>query len=589
VAKDDNKSTFQFDSEKLPSMDIASLEALEKDALAAFDTIRSKDDLSDADVTALEEIAAAVEEIQAAIQAKTAEKDAQRKKVEDLAAKVHGEQAEGDPEDSADEDDPDEGDGADEGDPEDEVESEGETPEDEGAEGEVTELVTASGRKAKVKPGGRVKIDPKDTLPKARRLNYSFEEVRKRAPKVDVDRPVAEIVVAANVPGYPLGGKIDKVRTITEAMGARARAMPANGASGEVSVANISRHYEQKVSPETTPEQWEMAMDAVSNPETLVAAGGWCAPSLPIYDFFRISAADGLVDLPTFGVERGGVRWPISPNINDVLSSIWLWTESDDILAVTGAGTKPCARPACPTFDEDRLDAHGLCITAGNLTDRAFPELIDNFVRLTMDAHEHVMSQRKIDTMVSLSTAVGGASGLALGVVAPVLNMVELQVVDYRLKYRMSDQAVLEAVFPAWTYAVIRADLAQRNGYASPFDVSDAEIRAWFDLRGVRAQFVQDWQVGSGDFPGQTTARTAWPAVMRFMIYAAGTFRLGVGPTIDLGVTRDSTLNAKNDHTAAWTEETFLVAKMGHESRVVHVGIDPDGVTGLQADLSSVL
>lgn len=586
MAKDDNKSTFEFDSEKLPSMDIPELEELEKAALAAFDAIRAKDDLTNDDVVALEEIAAAVEEIQAAKEAKTAEKDAQRQKVEALASKVHGEKAqdegEGDEGDEGDGEgdgtDPDESEG---GDPDDAV-SEGDAPEGEGEEAPA-ELVTASGRKR------RSKIDPKDQLPKTRRLNYSFSEMKKRAPKVDTERPVADIVVAANVPDYPMGGRIESVRTITEAMGARTRGMPANGAAGNVSVANVHRHYEHKVSPDTTPEQWEALIDAVSDPETLVAAGGWCAPSMPMYDFFNIAAADGLVDLPTFGVERGGVRWPVSPTIADVLEDIWLWTESDDILAVTGAGTKPCARPACPTFDEDRLDAHGLCITSGNLTDRAFPELIDNFIRLTMAAHEHVMSQRKIDTMVSLSTAVGGASGLALGVAAPVLNMIELQVVDYRLKYRMSDEAVLEAVFPSWTLAVIRADLAQRNGYDSPFDVTNQQIRAWFDLRGVRAQFVQDWQVGTGDFPGQTTARTAWPAVLRFMLYAAGTFRLGVGPTIDLGVTRDSTLNAKNDYTAAWTEETFLVAKMGHESRVVYVGIDPDGVTGQQVDLSSVL
>jgi hypothetical protein len=93
-------------------------------------------------------------------------------------------------------------------------------------------------------------------------------------------------------------------------------------------------------------------------------------------------------------------------------------------------------------------------------------------------------------------------------------------------------------------------------------------------------QFVTDWQVGSGDFPGQVSARTAWPENVSFLIYAAGTFVVGTGLDLDLGVVRDSTLNAKNDHTAAWTEECKLVAKIGHDSRVVTVNFCVDGRTG---------
>jgi hypothetical protein len=151
------------------------------------------------------------------------------------------------------------------------------------------------------------------------------------------------------------------------------------------------------------------------DPEVLVAAGGWCAPSLPIYDFFNIACAEGLLDLPTVNIQRGGIRFPLNggPSISDVLDDIWLWTETNDILAVTGSGTKPCARPDCPTFDEERLECHGLCVTAGNLTERAYPELIDNFIRLTMDAHAHVISQRHIAQLVAASTSVLMASGTA--------------------------------------------------------------------------------------------------------------------------------------------------------------------------------
>ena len=64
------------------------------------------------------------------------------------------------------------------------------------------------------------------------------------------------------------------------------------------------------------------------------------------------------------------------------------------------------------------------------------------------------------------------------------------------------------------------------------------------------------------------------------MVYAAGTFMRGNGLTLDLGVVRDSTLNETNDHTAGWTEECFLVAMVGHESRQYTISFAVNGRTG---------
>jgi hypothetical protein len=140
-------------------------------------------------------------------------------------------------------------------------------------------------------------------------------------------------------------------------------------------------------------------------------------------------------------------------------------------------------------------------------------------------------------------------------------------------------------VLPTWARGVVRSDLAKRNGLAL-FDVTDAMIAEWFDIRGVRVQFVGDYQARGSGLPGQTAAITAWPTSIEFMIYAAGTFVRGDGMSLDLGVVRDSTLNAKNDHTAAWTESCHLIAKFGHESRRYQVAICTDGTTGA-ADLTA--
>jgi hypothetical protein len=109
---------------------------------------------------------------------------------------------------------------------------------------------------------------------------------------------------------------------------------------------------------------------------------------------------------------------------------------------------------------------------------------------------------------------------------------------------------------------------------------------SWFDLINVRVQWVGDWQVRGAGQPGNATPITAWPTTVQFLMFAAGTFVLGRGLQLNLGIIRDSVLNATNDHTAEWMEECWLVAKIGHESRLGTIAICPDGTTGA-ADLTA--
>lgn len=412
---------------------------------------------------------------------------------------------------------------------------------------------------------------------KKRGINVPLSEVRRRAPDPELNpRTEAMVITAPDVPSYVAGRALENLDVLTDAMHRRAKTLATP--SGMITVATIRREFDITLDREAAPESiWDI-MHRASDPEHLVAAGGWCAPSTIIYDFFNIACDDGILDVPTIGVTRGGIRFPVSPSIADTLDDIWLWTEGDDIAAATGAGTKPCVRVPCPSFSEERLDCHGLCITAGNLTESAYPELIRNYLSLVMNAHRHVINQRIIADIVANSTAVT-VTGTDQPITTGILGAIGLQVADYRERFRMCDNDPLEVVLPRWSKQAIKSDVAKRNG-VDMLAVSDAEMMSWFNERQVRVQFVSDWQVGSGDFPGQSTARVAWPATVQFLIYAAGTWVVGNGLDLDLGVVRDSTLNAKNDHTAAWTEECKLVAKIGHDSRLVTIDFCVNGATG---------
>jgi hypothetical protein len=301
-----------------------------------------------------------------------------------------------------------------------------------------------------------------------------------------------------------------------------------------------------------------------------------------------------MIDLPTVGLSRGGVQYPTSPSFGDLASDpgiVWTWTEADDIEAVDSSSVfKPCVRVECPTFIDRRADCDGFCVTAGNLVDYAYPELIANWLRLVMAIRAKATNARIIDLMlngggsgdaIAASIAVDH-SGLLGATTSALLSSIELSAVDYREKFSMCFDAILEVVMPRWAQAVIRADLANRDGI-DVFGVTDGMIADWFNIRGVRVQFVGDWQVRSGTDPGGATPATDWPATMDYMIYAPGTFIRGNSMSLDLGVVRDSVLNSTNDHTAAWAEDCYALLKPGHESRVVTVDICGSGEIGARS------
>lgn len=432
----------------------------------------------------------------------------------------------------------------------------------------------------------------KPAVETTRKLNPTLAEISARAPRVEAPRQESVIVASADIPGFTSGGVLSDYRSIRQAMFNRARVMEdGRGRGTRVPIASLKRNHGVTLQPEYEPEKMAQVMDRISDPAALVAAGGWCAPSEIDYDFFNIVCVDGLLDLPTVGVNRGGIRWPISPSYADIVgnSGLWHWTETQDVAAVTGtaqSGTKTCTRVPCPTFLEARLACDGLCLTAGNLTNDAYPELTDNFLNLLQAGHAHKVNTLRIAQLVASSIAVSGTTGLGSGtsgVVAPVLNALEMQAIDYRELYRMCTDAVLEVVLPRWLRGEMRADLRRRTG----IDVeafADAYLMSLLDAINVRVQWVTDWQLagtgpGTPQFGGVTPI-TAWPNKVQFLLYAPGTFVLGRGLTLDLGIIRDSTLNATNDYTAAWMEECWLIAQRGHTSRLVTVNICPNGTTG---------
>jgi hypothetical protein len=437
------------------------------------------------------------------------------------------------------------------------------------------------------------------------------------APKAKA--PAQKLAITASANGRDITGLEDLAATFID----KATNIPSTSLGREAprhKVASIRNDFSHTVDDRTNPMQvqeiWQTLISGQnsSNAASLVAGGGWCAPNEIMYGFFNIAGAPKTVDLPTMGVTRGGIQWPTSPAIGDVFfqaggsnpasgfggfafpltnaSDPWLWTETDDILTVTGSVNKPTLRVPCSAFTSQRLEAYGLTLTAGNLTDSAYPEQTQNFLQLLRSAYAHAINARLLSLMVAASTAGSATIGTAKNAAVPgIPNAAALAATDYRARFAMDEDAVLEVIYPYWVLEAMRSDLGYRPGIDDPtfLQLADAQIIGLFTSRNVRPQFVSDWQVRGASQFGLPVASglVAWPATVQFMLYAAGTFVHGQGMSLDLGVVRDSVLNAENDFTAAWAEETHLIAKVGHESRLYtttfNVGGDlAVGSTGLK-------
>ena len=434
----------------------------------------------------------------------------------------------------------------------------------------------------------------------ARRATASLAETAAHAPAPQVPNQRLAVTASVDIPGVARGEGLTSLTALADVTARKAKSMPVtSGQPSEQLVASIRNDFSHSVDNHTKRSEMKDLISYLTGPDkqaALVAGGGWCAPSETRYDFFNIACESGMIDLPTFGVTRGGIEFPVSPSLADALgggtafagfaatlsntSTPFLWTEADDIAAATGSPTKPCIRVPCPDFDEERLEAYGYCLTAGNLTDDAYPEATQNTLVLLMKAHAHVINARLIALMLARSTAALPISGGAVtDSAAPrIYNAVGLAATDYRARYGMCIDDVLEVVLPYWVRDVIQADLAWKAGVELG-DIPLSEVNRYFTARNIAVQWVNDWQVRGASQFGNATAMAAWPTTADFLIYAAGTFIHGNGMSLDLGVIRDSVLNETNDHTAAWSEEAHLIARVGHESRRYTVGFQVNGST----------
>jgi hypothetical protein len=319
---------------------------------------------------------------------------------------------------------------------------------------------------------------------------------------------------------------------------------------------------------------------------SLTAAGGWCAPSEQLYDFCDVPNATDLLSLPEITINRGGVRWPVEPDLSGIFDSFQFFFTEPELEAVGPDGqptaVKECVDIPCPDeFEELRLNVVGYCVEAGILMTQGWPELIQWFMQSLAQEHLRAISRRTILDVVKGSgdpLIIDPAS--QIGATSSVLNSLALAATNLRLDKGLTRTATIEGIAPSWFFEVLRADLAMM-GCDGSRAVSDAEINSWLSARNIALQFVGDWQTRGAGQPGNLTT-LAWPGAVDIVLYPAGTWFRAMSNVIELGVMYPKEQLQVNRYTRFFTEDAIAVGKRCNKSILVRVPLCVNGGQGAQ-------
>lgn len=386
------------------------------------------------------------------------------------------------------------------------------------------------------------------------------------------------LVASADVPGFPASSLLD-MDSMGRALVARMEGFPdpsGNGQSEDLrhfGVANIKREFPAELIIDRHSDDMEVLAYAASEARlsggSLTASGGWCSPSEVLYDLCELETNEGILSVPEVQVKRGGVKYTQGPDYSSIYTNVgFAQTEAQAI-----AGTpKTCFEVPCPSWVDVRLDAVGLCIKAPILTNAAYPELVQRWLRGAMIAHQHKVNVRVIN---AITTFVGAAKVMTdMGTTAgSTLAALELLADFLRSKYRMSFSQTMEAFLPHWVRGAVRNDLALRTGN-DVGAITDAMIDAEFAARKVNIQWVYDWQ-------DLDTTLTHYPTTFDVVMYPAGTFVKGTSPIIKLDAVYDAASLVQNIYTALFFEEGMSVMNPCASGFRATIAVCNAGRTGL--------
>jgi hypothetical protein len=335
--------------------------------------------------------------------------------------------------------------------------------------------------------------------------------------------------------------------------------------------------------------------------ENLVAAGGLCAPMEPLYDIPVVGVDDRPVQgaLARFGADRGGITFRPALDAVTQTGGIAKWTVAND--SADPLVDKTCVEFSCPGVLTEMVEATYLCLEFSNMTSRFDPEWADSVIQAQRVAHAR-FSENDLLTKITTGSKVLYTTKL-LGATRDILATLDKVTAYYRNVHRLGTVA-LRAILPLWARNLMRADIVRQmvGDGLETLAVVDAVIDDWFARRNVNVTWHLDGinpadlttpepdVVTAAQFYTLAAAQSlvpGFPDTVTMNLFPEGDWLLLDGGELNLGIVRDSTLNARNRY-QLFSESFQQPVFRGVESLVIHMQVQPTGESAATVATASV-
>lgn len=413
-------------------------------------------------------------------------------------------------------------------------------------------------------------------MPKPRVKEMAARRPAAAAPKPSPAAFEAFMIPTKNAVGVSSEARFESSKDIAEAIVDKLDSLGGDwgGERTKLSIAHAKKNIDAKTSGDPF-QNFETLQSVRKAQPGLVASGTACAPLTPVYEFFRLAEEQNPVEsaLGVVQAPRGGFRYLAGAFIDtNAGTTIDLSSQSRAYTGTTvqnTSGPKSCATATCPSPLDELVSALSQCVTFDNLEYRAFPELVDKFLADVAVLFAERKEVFYLDYINSKSTAVTADYGY--GAARNLLNDWTDATTGYRKRARMSRTAPMQVLAPDWALNQIKKDMLDDYSEGMEFlAVPDSQINDALAARNISVVWYNDNPTGISPSQKFNAAQSAGgllrpPASVVSFIFAPGSFVRLDGGSLDVGLVRDSVLNGTNN-LQLFMEEWLGAAFLAFES-----------------------
>mgnify|MGYP001273035402 CR=1 FL=1 len=388
------------------------------------------------------------------------------------------------------------------------------------------------------------------------------------------------------------GGQLDK-RGLAKAIASKWHHLNKMASFAPVPIATA--HVEHDVNLTGNPvEDTRIMREQRAEFQAMVASGGNCAIPMNNYDVFNAAQPIGPIGsfVRTVGAEaRGAMRYLAAPSWAAAQGGVQVTTNDEDAEGYTnqadppGDGTttpKVCIHFDCPEEVTCIVDAVSACASFGNLTYRTSPELVEVLLEQLATAQEQAKEISYLDTLAAGSTQITDDLN-PYGAVRSSVWTLANALFAYRKRNHIPLSVPIDVLAPDTMVPVLKADAVADLHLGMSFLGVDQETLAMelFDALNANVAFYFDHESADGTAQSMQNEQGPgsignFPLTFKVFFYAPGTWVRLDGGTLNIGLTRDSTLNSQNN-LQIWSEEFTVLCMTGAESVEIELTLCPSG------------